>query len=287
MGWRKIIIIFTISLLFLPLLRVNAINYSNAKIHWGFKKSVNHAPPSAGKQLDELLTQYNGIYIGDTSKKEIFLTFDNGYENGFTETTLDILKKKKVPATFFVTGYYLKDQPELVKRMVKEGHIIGNHSWHHPDLTEVSEARLKNELDLIRIEYEKLTGKKGMQYLRAPRGVFSERTLAISEQLGYTNVFWSLAFVDWKIDQQKGWEYSYNQVMKQIHPGAIVLLHTVSSDNAQALEKIITDLQTQGFEFKSLDHLMMQKVLPHPWLFSNKTIQQIRKPIVEKYPSMF
>lgn len=276
MKWRTFLILFTVSLLFSPLLQqASATSYSNAKTHWGFKKSVNHQPASAGKQLDHLLAQYNGFYLGDTDKKEIYLTFDNGYENGYTAPILDVLKKKKVPAAFFVTGHYLKDQPELVKRMAAEGHIVGNHSWHHPDLTEVSDVRLAKELNLVKDEYERLTGKKGMNYLRPPRGIFSERTLALSEQQGYTNVFWSLAFVDWNIDQQKGWKYSYDNVMKQIHPGAILLLHTVSKDNADALEKIITDLQAQGYEFKSLDDLMMEKIMPHPWLFSHNGTTQL------------
>jgi peptidoglycan-N-acetylmuramic acid deacetylase len=269
MKRKKGLILFLTTLLMLPpIANVDANTYSNAKFNWGFKKSTNHEPPSAGKHFDELLAKYNSFYLGNTSKKEIYLTFDNGYENGYTSPVLDVLKKKNVPATFFVTGYYLKDQPELVKRMVKEGHIVGNHSWHHPDLTTVSDVRLKKELELVKEEYEQLTGEKGMNYLRAPRGIFSERTLALSEQLGYTNVFWSLAFVDWYTDQQKGWKYSYDQVMKQIHPGSILLLHTVSKDNAEALEKIITDLQAQGYEFKSLDDLMMERTIPHPWLFS-------------------
>jgi peptidoglycan-N-acetylmuramic acid deacetylase len=267
MKWKTTLIVITISLLFFPLLTIEATNYSNAKTHWGFKKSVNHEPVSAGKQLEDLLAQYNGIYIGDTTKKDIYLTFDNGYENGFTPKVLDTLKKKNVPAAFFVTGYYLKKEPELIKRMVDEGHIVGNHSWHHPDLTEVSDVRLKKELELVKEEFKQMTGKE-MIYLRPPRGIFSERTLALSDQLGYINVFWSLAFIDWYTDKQQGWKYSYDQVMKQIHPGSILLLHTVSKDNADALEKIITDLEQQGYSFKSLDDLMIEKTVPHPWLFS-------------------
>lgn len=243
-------------------------SYSNKPIHWGFKKSRDQQPASAGKELDELLAKYGSFYLGDTSKKEIYLTFDNGYENGYTGKVLDVLKKKNVPATFFVTGHYLNDQPKLVERMAKEGHIVGNHSWYHPDLTKVSDERLKRELDTVRDEIERITGKKGGIYLRPPRGVFSERTLALSEKYGYQNVFWSLAFVDWKIDQQKGWEYAYNNIMKQIHPGAILLLHTVSKDNAEALEKAITDLEKQGYTFKSLDHLMVQQVIDEPLLFN-------------------
>ncbi|MBP1943762.1 peptidoglycan-N-acetylmuramic acid deacetylase [Bacillus luteolus] len=243
-------------------------SYSNKPINWGFKRSKDHQPPSAGKQLDELLAEYGSFYLGDTSKKEVYLTFDNGYENGYTGKVLDVLKKKNVPATFFVTGHFLDSQPKLVERMAKEGHIVGNHSWYHPDLTQVSDERLKRELDTVRDEIERITGEKGGTYLRPPRGVFSERTLALSEKYGYQNVFWSLAFVDWHIDQQKGWEYAYNNIMKQIHPGAILLLHTVSKDNAEALEKAITDLEKEGYTFKSLDHLMVKQFIDEPLILN-------------------
>lgn len=234
--------------------------YSNAPIHWGFKKSKNHEPASAGEEYDKLLAKYGAFYIGDTTKKDIYLTFDNGYENGYTEKVLDVLKEKKVPATFFVTGHYLKDQADLVKRMAKEGHIVGNHSWYHPDLTRVSDERLRKELDSVREETKKLTGQD-VTFLRPPRGIFSERTLALSNNLGYQNVFWSLAFVDWHIDNQRGWEYSYNNIMRQIHPGAILLLHTVSRDNAEALGKAIDDLRAEGYSFRSLDQLMAEKTI--------------------------
>ncbi|MDF0725892.1 delta-lactam-biosynthetic de-N-acetylase [Cytobacillus sp. S13-E01] len=243
-------------------------SYSNKPLHWGFKKSKDHQPASAGKELDELLGKYHSFYLGDPQKKEIYLTFDNGYENGYTEKVLDVLKKKKVPATFFVTGHYLRSQTRLVERMAKEGHIVGNHSWHHPDLTKISDVRLQKELDSVRDEIERITGKKGGIYLRPPRGIFSERTLALSEKLGYQNVFWSLAFVDWKIDQQKGWKYAYDNIIQQIHPGAILLLHTVSEDNAEALEHAIEDLEKQGYTFKSLDHLMAQRAIGEPLLFN-------------------
>ncbi|WP_258535529.1 delta-lactam-biosynthetic de-N-acetylase [Bacillus sp. 03113] len=234
---------------------------SNAPIHWGFKKNSNEVPPEAGEPLDNMLEKYGSYYIGDPKKKDIYLTFDNGYENGYTAKILDVLKKEKIPATFFVTGHYLKSEPGLVKRMVKEGHIIGNHSWHHPDLTQVSRERLKEELKKVKMETEKLTGQKTMNYLRPPRGIFSERTLKLANEEGYTTVFWSLAFVDWKTDQQKGWKYAYDNMIKQIHPGAILLLHTVSKDNADALEKAIIDLKKKGYKFKSLDELEMKKTM--------------------------
>ncbi|MCM3007029.1 delta-lactam-biosynthetic de-N-acetylase [Priestia koreensis] len=232
---------------------------SNTPIHWGFSKSKNHEPASAGAAYDQLLKKHDSFYIGHTTEKHIYLTFDNGYENGYTEKVLNVLKKKKVPAAFFVTGHYLTDQPELVKRMASEGHIVGNHSWHHPDLTTVDDSKLKEELQRVKTEYTKLTGKKDMKYLRPPRGIFSDRVLGLAKDEGYTTVFWSLAFVDWKTDQQKGWRYSYDNIMAQIHPGAILLLHTVSSDNAEALGKSIDDLRKQGYEFRSLDEYMLKE----------------------------
>lgn len=241
--------------------------YSNKPIHWGFAKSKNHEPASAGKELDELLAKYDSFYIGHTKEKHIYLTFDNGYENGYTEKVLDVLKEKKVPAAFFVTGHYLKDQPDLVKRMVKEGHIVGNHSWHHPDLTQVSDERLKEELQKVKDEYKQITGRDDMKYLRPPRGIFSERTLALSKQEGYTTAFWSLAFVDWITNQQKGWKYSYDNIMRQIHPGCILLLHTVSKDNAEALSQAIDDLRKEGYEFHSLDEYMLNEAKVNPILF--------------------
>ncbi|WPZ18813.1 delta-lactam-biosynthetic de-N-acetylase [Geobacillus subterraneus] len=254
-------------LLLFTLIPAPAFAASHAPIHWGFKRSENHEPPSAGKELDELLTKYDAFYVGDTSEKTIYLTFDNGYENGYTAQILDVLKEKNVPAAFFVTGHYLQTAPELVKRMAAEGHIIGNHSWHHPDLTTASEERFREELEKVKEKTEELTGQKGMAYLRPPRGIFSERTLALARELGYYHVFWSLAFVDWQTDRQRGWQYAYDQIMKQIHPGAILLLHSVSKDNADALPKVIDDLRKQGYTFASLDELMAKKMGLHPWLF--------------------
>jgi peptidoglycan-N-acetylmuramic acid deacetylase len=263
--WAIWLLVCVIILSFVP---ASAEAVSNKAIHWGFKRSENHKPPSAGKELDQLLAKYDAFYLGNPNKKEIYLTFDNGYENGYTAKILDVLKEKKVPATFFVTGHYLDTAPDLVKRMVKEGHIVGNHSWHHPDLTQVSNEQLRKELESVRKKTEELTGQKEMMYLRPPRGIFSERTMAVARELGYYHVFWSLAFVDWQTNNQKGWKYAYDNIMKQIHPGAVLLLHTVSKDNADALAKAIDDLRKQGYTFKSLDDLMVEKMNLHPWLFT-------------------
>lgn len=224
--------------------------------HFGFKKSVEGRLPSIDEEgFKPIVTKHGALFLGDTSQKELYLTFDNGYENGYTPRILDVLKEKQVPAAFFVTGHYVKDQPELLKRMVLEGHIVGNHSWSHPDMSTLSEASIKTELDKVKEQVEILTGQKEMKYLRPPRGIFSERVLAASKQFGYTNVFWSVAYKDWDVNAQRGSQYAYNEVVKQLHPGAIILLHSVSKDNTEALGTIIDEARRQGYLFKSLDQL--------------------------------
>ncbi|MEH7108334.1 delta-lactam-biosynthetic de-N-acetylase [Bacillus sp. JJ1764] len=252
---KKVLSLISMLILLIPIVTYAT---SNQAIHWGFKKAVNEQPAEAGAQYDQLLAKYGAFYKGDPTKKTLYLTFDSGYENGYTPQILDVLKKEKVPATFFVTGHYLNSQPELVKRMVKEGHIIGNHSWHHPDFTSVSDEKIRVELNSVRDKTKELTGQKKMKYLRPPRGIFSERTMQIAKEEGYTHVFWSLAFVDWNINQQKGWQYSYDNIMRQVHPGCVMLLHSVSKDNADALEKTIKDLKKKGYKFRSLDDIKIK-----------------------------
>ena len=240
---------------------------SNTPIHWGFKKSRGEVPPEAGTAYEQLLEKYGAFYKGDPGKKVIYLTFDNGYENGYTEKILDVLKKERVPATFFVTGHYLESAPELVIRMVQEGHMIGNHSWNHPDFTQISDEKIREELRRVKEKTFELTGQKEMIFLRPPRGIFSERTLQIAREEGYFHVFWSLAFVDWKVEEQRGWQYAYDEIMKQIHPGAVILLHTVSRDNAEALEMVIKNLKKRGYTFASLNHLLLERELGEKSIF--------------------
>lgn len=223
--------------------------------HFGFKKSKDGQSASINEEgFKHILEKHGAIFMGDTKQKELYLTFDNGYENGYTPAILDVLKEKKVPAAFFVTGHYLKDKPDLVRRMSQEGHIVGNHSWSHPDLTITSNEKIKIELDQVKEETKRLTGKE-YPYLRPPRGIFSDRTLEVSRGLGYTDVFWSIAYKDWDTNVQKGSQYAYDQVMKQLHPGAVILLHSVSKDNTEALGSIIDGARAQGYTFKSLDEL--------------------------------
>jgi peptidoglycan-N-acetylmuramic acid deacetylase len=225
--------------------------------HFGFKKSVNGKLPSIDEEgFKEILNKHDSLFLGNTERKDLYLTFDNGYENGLTSAILDVLKAKQVPAAFFVTGHYVKEEPQLLKRMVDEGHIVGNHSWSHPDMSQLNETQIASELDRVDEQVQRITGQKKMQYLRPPRGIFNERVLAASRKLGYRSVFWSIAYKDWDVNAQRGAGYAFDQVMKQLHPGAILLLHSVSRDNAEALGSIIDKAREQGYTFRSLDELV-------------------------------
>lgn len=228
---------------------------------WGFKKNTNHEVPDIGAYQD-ILNKYGAYYADNSGEKNIYLTFDNGYEEGYTDEVLDVLQKEDVPATFFVTGHYVESQPDLIERMVDEGHIVGNHSYHHPDFTVISKESMRKELEDLEEAVAEVSDQKELKYLRPPKGVFSEETLEWANELGYIHVFWSLAFVDWETSNQKGWEYAFDQIMEQIHPGAVMLLHTVSADNAEALEHLITELKAQGYTFRSLDDFVLKDKLP-------------------------
>ncbi len=226
-------------------------NLDNTKIGWGLKKEKGKAP-SVPKSVTANFEKFNAFYLGDETEKNLYLTFDEGYENGYSEKILDVLKKTDTPAAFFVTGDYIKTQPELVKRMQREGHIVGNHTNNHPSMPDKTDSECINEIKSLNEIYENLTGEK-MKYIRPPMGEFSERTLSISNDLGYKTVFWSFAYVDWKINESKGADYAYESVMPYLHNGAVILLHAVSKDNADALERIITSAKESGYVFKSLD----------------------------------
>lgn len=222
----------------------------NKKYGWGLKKN-KQAPPDIPTETIQLLEKYGAIYK-DSAPRTLYLTFDEGYENGYTAQILDVLKEHGVPAAFFVTGPYLEKEPELIKRMVEEGHIVGNHTVNHPSMPEVASAeKLKKEITVLAENFRDMTGQK-MLYFRPPMGEYSERTLAITRELGYTSVFWSFAYKDWDVKQQKGVEYAYQQIMDGVHDGAVLLLHAVSKDNAEVLGRIIPELKTNGYQFKSL-----------------------------------
>lgn len=225
----------------------------NTLYGWGMRVLPDHKTPEITSKAMSLIKKYDGIFTGDTTKKDIYLTFDEGYENGYTPKILDILKENNVKAAFFVTGPYIKEHGDLVKRMLAEGHIVGNHTVNHPSLPKVSDEKVKSEIMDLAAMFKSLTGKD-MHYFRPPMGEYSERTLYITKSLGYKTVFWSLALADWQ-PLPGGPQESYNTVMSRIHPGAVILLHAVSKDDTMALDKILKDLKAQGYVFKMLDDL--------------------------------
>jgi len=227
--------------------------YNNTKICWGLKK-IEGKQPQIPSLWADMLKCYNGYYLGDTQSKVMYLTFDEGYENGYTSQILDILKKTNTPAAFFVTGPYIDKEENLIKRMVNEGHIVGNHTVNHPSMPDKSNEILINELGEMDNRFYKLTGNH-MKFLRPPMGEFSERTMALSKEQGYKSIFWSVAYADWDVNCQRGREYAVSSVTKQFHNGAIILLHAVSVDNANGLEEIINCAKDMGYTFKSLEDL--------------------------------
>lgn len=225
---------------------------SATKESWGMRRNPPLRPEFTTAQA-EMMDKYGCIYMGAGEQKYLYLTFDEGYENGQTGKILDVLKDKGVKAAFFITGDYFKTEGELIDRMVNEGHIVGNHTMNHPCVPKIENAKkIEDEvLSLDRAFYEKY--KIHMKYFRPPEGAYSEKTLAITKNLGYTNVFWSFAYDDWYQNKQRGADYAYNKTMENLHPGCVILLHAVSRDNAEALGNIIDSARSGGYEFLSLD----------------------------------
>ncbi len=222
--------------------------FSNRLLRWGILRKGFGKTPDADPGAPALLKKYGSVYLGDTEKNDIYLTFDEGYENGYTPKILDALRENNVKAVFFITGPYLAEHQDLVRRMLEEGHIVGNHSIHHPSLPTVDDKTLEEEiLGLDRAFFEKFG--QHMKFLRPPKGEYSERTLAITQKLGYTNLFWSFAYDDWYKDKVRGYQYAYEKVMNNLHNGEVILLHAVSKDNADALDMIIKGAREKGFEF--------------------------------------
>lgn len=224
-----------------------------SKKSWYFNRNTTKTVPTAQKDID--LSKYNAFYVKPNATKQIFLTFDEGYENGYTASILDTLKKHNVKACFFVTGDYIKSSPDLVKRMVDEGHVVGNHSYTHPSFATLSDDKIIAELDKTNNAFKELTGRDIDPFFRPPMGEYSEKSLAITNNAGYTTVFWSLAYKDWLVDEQPTDEYAKSQFVNYVHDGAIVLLHAVSSANTNSLSDSITQLKSEGYSFVSLYEL--------------------------------
>lgn len=228
---------------------------ASADGNWGLSfPSPGQAP--VGNTTNDYLKQFNACYMGDPGVKVIYLTFDAGYENGNTAKILDALKKHGVHAAFFVVGNYLETSPELVKQMVAEGHTVGNHTFHHPEMSKISDAAsFEKELKDVEILYQKITGEELTRFYRPPQGKYNTQNLQMAGDLGYKTFFWSLAYVDWIQDQQPTKEAAFDKLLKRIHPGAVVLLHSTSSTNAQILDELLTKWEEMGYHFAPLSEL--------------------------------
>lgn len=253
-------------LLSVSLLSWQWVSAASDSYSFGLKRATNEEPPEIGAKLESVLAKHDALLRDTSGAKTIYLTFDNGYENGQTTAILDTLKKENIQATFFLTGHYLKSAPDFVKRMIADGHTIGNHTYSHPNMATLSEKELTTELRRFDEELNKLTGISRTTIVRPPEGVFSERSLRVANQLGYQHIFWTMAIVDWYEDRVRGKEVVTKELVDQLHPGAIVLLHTVSADNSQALPDFIAQARAKGYEFADLEELRKQSVnTPFPF----------------------
>jgi len=225
---------------------------------WYCKNNDSQTPPELPSEFS-FIKENGGYYLDEKAtedRKVIYLTFDAGYENGYTPAILDALKKHNVPATFFLVGNYLETSPDLVKRMVAEGHHVANHTYHHPDMSKISSKEaFQTELTQLEEVYKEITGLSMPKYYRPPQGKYSEQNLQMAKELGYTTFFWSLAYVDWYQDKQPTKEEAFEKLLGRIHPGAVVLLHSTSSTNASILDELLTKWKDMGYTFRSLDVL--------------------------------
>ena len=222
---------------------------------WGLSFRTEGQPP-VGPANSAVLSRYDAAYLGDTSQKMIYLTFDAGYENGCTEKILDILQKHNVKAAFFLVGNYMEQNADLVRRMVADGHIVGNHTMHHPDMSKIQDkATFQKELQDLEALYLDITGEKMAKFYRPPQGLYSEENLQMAKELGYKTVFWSLAYVDWNNDSQPTAEQAFSKLLPRIHHGAVVLLHSTSKTNAEILDELLTRWKDMGYTFGTMDDL--------------------------------
>ena len=223
--------------------------------NWGLSFQKEGEAP-VGNASAEYLKQFDSYYVGDANQKTIYLTFDCGFENGNTAAILDALKKHDAKACFFVVGNYLETAPDLVQRMVEEGHLVGNHTYHHPDMSKIGDmASFQQEIGAVEEKFRQITGQDMPKYYRPPQGKFNESNLKMAQELGYQTIFWSLAYVDWYTDKQPTQEEAYQKLLPRIHPGAIVLLHVTSQTNGEIMDELLPKWEEQGYTFGALDQL--------------------------------
>lgn len=229
---------------------------SSQSSNWGLSFQEEGKRPVGNATIEEL-SRYNAFYAENTEEKKIYLTFDAGYENGNTPAILDALKKHEAPATFFVVGNFISENQDLIKRMEAEGHIVGNHTMTHPDMSKIStQESFQKELSGVEDIYKEITGKEMTKFYRPPQGIYSTLNLSMAKEMGYHTFFWSLAYVDWLADAQPSKEEAFDKLLGRIHPGAIVLLHNTSSTNGEILDELLAKWEEMGYTFSTLKKLV-------------------------------
>ena len=221
---------------------------------WGLSFRTEGSAP-IGPASAAQLSKYDAAYLG-SAEKVIYLTFDAGYENGCTAKILDVLKKYNAPGAFFLVGNYIEKNADLVRRMVDEGHTVGNHTMHHYDMSKLKDtAAFQKELTDLENLYKEVIGQEMPKYYRPPQGIYSEDNLKMAKEMGYKTVFWSLAYVDWNNDSQPTAEYAFSKLLPRTHDGMVVLLHSTSATNAQILDELLTKWEDLGYRFAPIDEL--------------------------------
>lgn len=234
----------------------NLVSNDRTEYNWYTMHAGSGKTPDAPRETAQFLNKYSCFYVGNTNEKNIYLTFDEGYENGYTSKILDILAKHNVKAAFFCVRPYIKSNPELVKRMVNEGHIVCNHSSTHPSMASIiDKTKFEKELSDVEKAYNEVTGAQMLKFFRPPMGKYSELSLKYTTELGYKTIFWSLAYLDWDVNKQPSPEYALNKILTRTHSGAIILLHTVSSTNTKILDTLIDSWVKSGYEIKPITDL--------------------------------
>jgi peptidoglycan-N-acetylmuramic acid deacetylase len=255
MGKRELWMVFGVALLAVMISVSILLNDVMSTGAWGLSFPSEGRPP-VGPASNAQLARYDAVYLGDTGRKVLYLTFDAGYENGCTAKILDVLKKQEVPAAFFLVGNYIEKNADLVRRMVAEGHTVGNHTMHHYDMSKLTEpAAFRKELTELEKLYESTVGQTMKKYYRPPQGIYSEENLRQAKELGYRTVFWSLAYVDWNNDRQPTREQAFEKLLPRVHDGAVVLLHSTSETNAEILDELLTKWKAMGYEFAPISDL--------------------------------
>lgn len=239
-------------------LETKSTGLDNTCINWFFIPNNESRTPDINDKLNFKLSDYDAIYNGPKSPnvKSLYLTFDEGYENGYTPKILDVLKEENVPAAFFVVKPYITQNPEIIKRMADEGHLVCNHSNHHPSMATITDLeKFKAEFTDVEEAYKEIVGTDMPKFFRPPMGKYSINSLKKTKDLGYKTIFWSFAYKDWIIDNQPSEEEAIKKITNGVHPGCIMLIHAVSKTNTAVLKTVLEQIKADGYEFKSLNEL--------------------------------